>query len=216
MVSGIYFGAALLSTGRVLSWGSNGSAAGALGRTCGDPSAKPEPDYCNRNNYAGARNPGYVEQVPRFQSIESGFTAIRGLTPDGELWGWSAKELAYCLNYTCDYAGIRKFPPVKIATNVISARMGQGYVIWETDEHRYFAQGYNPAGALGHTAYNGSVILKLDIVREMIFFPTNCWSRSKSAIETAIKNENTRPFTLDECLKGLCVVANEKFRKGCP
>jgi alpha-tubulin suppressor-like RCC1 family protein len=206
VVSGIYFGGALLSSGRVLTWGSNGGSAGALGRTCGDPSATPSPDYCNRNGYAGARTPGFAERVPAFGSIEATFTAFRGLTPDGELWGWSAKELSYCggAYTTCDYTGLPKWPPVKVADNVEFCQAGQGYLLWETFDGRFYGIGYNVVGALGHTAYNGNAKMRNNDIRELVFFPVEYWDKTASTIDKAIAQGKTRRHTLDECLRGLC------------
>ncbi|MDR1151648.1 MAG: hypothetical protein LBK72_04090, partial [Bifidobacteriaceae bacterium] len=206
VVSGIYFGGALLSSGRVLTWGSNGSSLGALGRTCGDPSAKPSPDYCDKNSHAGARTPGFVERVPALTSIEATFTAFRGLSADGQLWGWSAKELAYCggAYTTCDYTGLPKWPPVKVATGVRTCQAGQGYLIWQTFDGKFYGMGYNPVGSLGHSAYNGNGAMRNNTIRELVFFPVEYWNKTKSAIDKAIASGATRPYTLDECLRGLC------------
>jgi hypothetical protein len=206
VVSGIYFGAALLSSGKVLTWGNNGASLGALGRTCGDPSSNPRPDYCNRDSYAGARSPALAEQVPAFTSIEASFTAIRGLTQSGELWGWSAKELPYCSGAytTCDYTGLPKWPPVKVADNVRACQAGQGYLIWQTFDGKYYGMGYNPVGALGHSAFNGNGAMRNNQIRELVFFPVEYWNKTKSTIEKAIADGQTRRFTLDECLRGLC------------
>jgi hypothetical protein len=200
VVSGIYFGAALLQpSGRVLTWGHDSGPLGALGRTCGGT----HPDDCS---YAAARNPGFAEQVPPFSSIEASFTGIRGLTPTGELWGWSAKELAYCGGaYTkCDYTGLPRWPPVKVASNVRDCQTGQGYLLWESFDGKFYGIGYNVVGALGHSAFSGNQ-LKANQVRELIFFPKAYWNKTKSAIEKAIANGETRPYTLDECLRGMCL-----------
>jgi alpha-tubulin suppressor-like RCC1 family protein len=209
IVSGIWFGAALLyPSGRVLTWGSDGGPAGALGRTCGDTSAKPSPLHCSTAKAEDlAHSPGFAEQVPPFVSLEATFTAIRGLTANGELWGWSAKSLAYCgdiFPQGCDYTGIPRWPPVKLAEQVQWVQAGQGYLIWQTYDGSYHGQGYNPAGSLGHTAFNGASHMNNATVRDLVFFPKDNWDDSRTSLNKQITNGTTRMFTLTECFEGLC------------
>ncbi|MDR2378376.1 MAG: hypothetical protein LBD70_02960, partial [Bifidobacteriaceae bacterium] len=102
--SGIGFGAAVLSTGRVLSWGyGHGSA---LGRTCTDYGKAGDP--CDQNfpaSYTGedgmthegwgglrqGRMPGYVALPAdtRIVGQACAFTAAVGLADNGDLWAWA-------------------------------------------------------------------------------------------------------------------------------
>ncbi|MDR0594567.1 MAG: hypothetical protein LBG60_15230 [Bifidobacteriaceae bacterium] len=103
--SGIAFGAALLSTGRVLTWGRNdglldghGSDWGALGRYCpdGTTGTSSQKTAVRDNCY---RSPGYVEfnvvPTPKIVSLACSFTAVTVLAEDGTLYGWGTPLRSY-------------------------------------------------------------------------------------------------------------------------
>jgi alpha-tubulin suppressor-like RCC1 family protein len=162
--SGIAFGAALLSTGRVLSWGSS-TTIGALGRQCtGSDSQK---DAC-------ARKPGYVDlgsSQPKIVSLSCAFTACGALSEDGDLYGWAKTERSYeglpdyrSVTYDPAHLGAATLPQassfggpgsvVRMAKNVTDFLAGQGYFIWHLENGEYWSRGYNSHGQQGHRGAN--------------------------------------------------------------
>jgi alpha-tubulin suppressor-like RCC1 family protein len=134
--SGIYFGAALLSTGRVLTWGSSGIQA--IGRACGGTSTSD----CSSEQ---ARNPGYLDQPAgvKFVRMTSALTAMTALSSTGALYGWGV---------TTSYEHIDHYPIERLDVNVEHVQTGQGYVLWRKMDGQWWGQGYNPRGAVGHKA----------------------------------------------------------------
>jgi alpha-tubulin suppressor-like RCC1 family protein len=189
--SGIAFGAALLSTGRVLTWGVD-SRVGAIGRPCttGNTAAK---EAC-------ARNPGYVDfgtRKPKIVSISCAFTATAALAQDGVLYGWAKPERSYenlpdnrKLNYgpatlpqVSSFSGPGSV--VEISKNVTSFQSGQGYFIWQLENGEYWGRGYNPRGSLGHEAGNYGEAGIFDTVTRPVWFAKpyyrGCWVTNQTS-----------------------------------
>ncbi|MDR2348155.1 MAG: hypothetical protein LBD90_06015 [Bifidobacteriaceae bacterium] len=152
--SGIRFGAALLSTGRIITWGKDygSSSWAALGRECSG----------NANQLlACARNPDYAQfpavagqdgslAAPRFVGLSCAFTACFAITSAGDLWGWGAPIRSYEVHDVLDQV----VTPVRMASGVTHFQAGQGYVIWWTADGQNRGIGYNPRGSLGVHAGN--------------------------------------------------------------
>ncbi|MDR0945998.1 MAG: hypothetical protein LBM66_07555 [Bifidobacteriaceae bacterium] len=207
VVSGIHFGAAVLSDGKVLSWGQE--PGGALGRTCGgsspdactavDPRCqhgrpKGEP-LCQMENY-----PDYVETLPDpaqdpVVNVQATFTSAVVLTRSGKLFGYGGLKLAG----NADWTGLSRWVTGKllgpwdgklhfgthegvafIAEGVVGFNVGQGYVIYETADGRWFGQGTRVGGNLGNVGiYPLSSYGELDddhmwVQREVLFLPAEC------------------------------------------
>jgi alpha-tubulin suppressor-like RCC1 family protein len=177
--SGIGFGAALLSTGKVLTWGrndgdmENGSVNdwGALGRRCasgttGSASAKAAVrDNCYRS-------PGYVSwagTAPRIVQIACSFTAVTALAQDGTLYGWGAPVRSYegypskiegggrgkeLFEYASSYAAPDVGAIIVVDRNVVKFQVGQGFVIWWDNNGKQWGRGWHENGSLGHHAGN--------------------------------------------------------------
>jgi alpha-tubulin suppressor-like RCC1 family protein len=166
--SGIAFGAALLSTGRVLSWGRT-QHFGAIGRQClvGNTAQR---EAC-------ARAPGLVDfggREPKIVSISCAFTAVGALAADGVFYGWGKPERSYenlpdirSVSYNPSHLGSALLPQVssfggagsvvEIARNVVSFQSGQGYFFWQLENGQYWGRGYNSKGQLGNKAGNYGV-----------------------------------------------------------
>jgi alpha-tubulin suppressor-like RCC1 family protein len=162
--SGIAFGAALLSTGRVLSWGPD-PTVGAIGRQCTGSVAQMA---------ACARKPGLVDfgsTKPKIVSVSCSFTACAVLSADGELYAWGKPERSYeglpdhrPVTYDPKHLGAAVLPQVssfggggsvvRLAKNVTDFQAGQGYFIWHLENGQYWGRGYNSLGQLGHKAGN--------------------------------------------------------------
>jgi hypothetical protein len=152
--SGIGFGAALLSTGRVLTWGQDEDDWAALGRKCEQKKSA--------DRLLCARTPGYVDFglgydasgapiSPKVVGLSCGYTATVVLTEDGDLWAWSMPAISYE-----GHEILRDVDntPVKMATQVADFQPGEGYIIWWTMDGRTRGIGYNQKGALGQHAGN--------------------------------------------------------------
>jgi alpha-tubulin suppressor-like RCC1 family protein len=188
--SGIAFGAALLSTGRVLSWGVD-PRVGAIGRQCGGSTSDKE--KC-------ARNPSYVNfgpHKPKIVSISCAFTATAALSQDGVLYGWGKPERSYENlpdDRKIDY-GPATLPQVsyfggsgsvvEIARNVVSFQTGQGFFIWQLENGQYWGRGYNSHGAIGHEAGNYGEAGIFDTVTRPVWFSKpyyrGCWVADQTA-----------------------------------
>ncbi|MEB4616642.1 RCC1 domain-containing protein [Leucobacter sp. M11] len=120
--SGINMGHAILSSGRVLSWGSNSSRTGRPGT--GSPTV-----------------PGLIPEssLSNIVSSRSGFTGTMFLDASGTLHGYGASD---------DY-GNNPQTPTRIADRVTTYTAGQGFYLWRTDDGQFWGKGYNPAGAIG-------------------------------------------------------------------
>lgn len=116
---GIAMGAAMLSNGTVLSWGSTGYRVG--GRT-GAPTT-----------------PALVPGLNGITSMQFGFTGVALAKSDASLWGYGADD---------DY-GRFPVTPAQIDTNVVQYASGQGYYIWQRANGAFWGRGYNPQGAIG-------------------------------------------------------------------
>jgi alpha-tubulin suppressor-like RCC1 family protein len=143
--SGIYFGAALLSTGRVLTWGKE--HAQALARLC----TTAKSSQCDDQ----ARSPAYADQPvdTKLVQLSCTFTAMVALSEDRVLYGWGASSPYVSYEYLPHYP----MQPVKYGdgspvTDAVRFQTGQGYFLWWTADGRLFSQGYNPRGSTGHRA----------------------------------------------------------------
>ncbi|MDR2453825.1 MAG: hypothetical protein LBD51_04645 [Bifidobacteriaceae bacterium] len=148
--SGIGFGAALLSTGRVLTWGQDPDTWAALGRTC-------DQKRLSQAWYGCARTPAYAALPAGTGSaggvvgLSCGYTATVVLTGQGELWAWGMPATAYEDRAALKAAGTL---PTRLAANVARFQPGEGYILWWTMDGRMRGVGYNPRGALGAHAGN--------------------------------------------------------------
>lgn len=119
---GINLGAAILSDGRVLSWGSNSSRTG---RGAGNAPA-----------LIPAASLGNVV------SMQFSYTGALFLTGAGDLYGYGASD---------DYGNNPQLP-VRLAQGVAQYASGQGYYLWQVGtgaSATFFGRGYNPQGAIG-------------------------------------------------------------------
>jgi alpha-tubulin suppressor-like RCC1 family protein len=101
--SGQAFGTALLSNGRVLTWGSEDSGllyqAGAIGRKCypgttGNSTAK------EKVRLACIHSPGEVDfgglsDTPRIVKLSCSFMGVAALAEDGTLYGWGGRHTSW-------------------------------------------------------------------------------------------------------------------------
>jgi hypothetical protein len=150
--SGFGFGAALLSTGRVLTWGQDPATWAALGRDCNQ---RPLTDAW----YTCARTPAYAQFSPEalkngspgVVGLSCGYTATVVLTAQGDLWAWGMPATAYENREALKAAGPM---PTKLASRVTRFQPGEGYIIWWTRDGAMRGVGYNPRGALGAHAGN--------------------------------------------------------------
>jgi hypothetical protein len=168
--SGISFGAALLSTGRVLTWGLDGGW-GAIGRDCGKQSDYPGSSSQRKAAYEACfYEPGPVdfstlEVEPVIVSTSCSFTAVAALSEDGVLYGWGVPNRSYeglpgALGDIDDY----EYPIVSVFegngavvildTNVVKFQNGQGFVIWWDVWGKMWGQGWQENGQLGHHSGN--------------------------------------------------------------
>jgi hypothetical protein len=206
--TGIYFGAALLSTGRVVTWGKDHYQA--IGRGCYKTTSKGTTYSQDNCTDAQTRKPAYLEVgdgTPKLVRLSCSFTAIFALAEDGTLWGWGAGG-AY-VSY--EYASYPR--PGVVAYNVKEFQTGQGYVIWRHNNDTVWAQGYNPRGSTGHKAsMNGtSYATKHEVWFAGLYFrscsssemakPSNtCYALNQAwdGITGPARKYQYR-FTLDEC-----------------
>jgi alpha-tubulin suppressor-like RCC1 family protein len=217
--SGIYFGAALLSDGKVLTWGKDWMQA--IGRGC-DKNGTHKQQNCTDNQ---ARTPNYLEAYMADPNAPTGayipivvkrlscaFTAMIALTNDGVLWGWGAEGGLYV-----SYEGMELYPAA-FATNVESFQTGQGYVLWRKNDGKRYGIGYNPRGSVGHKAsMNDSGAAGYDSIHELFFAGEEFMGCSKSEMESKTNKCNRLRlawdgtngparayqyrFTMDECMK---------------
>lgn len=117
---GINMGAALLSNGKLVSWGSDAS------RTGRGPTLTP-------------RSPGLVPGLSNITSMQFGFTGVALMNNLGELWGYGASD---------DYGRFPQ-GPTRIDTNVVQYASGQGFYIWQKTDGTFCGRGYNPQGSIG-------------------------------------------------------------------
>lgn len=120
---GIGMGAALLSNGQVLSWGTGPGHVG------GRPVA----------NDAAARDPGIVPTLSGITSMQFGLTGVAMMDSRGWLWGYGAP---------LDDGQLPQRAQA-LSDGVVQYSAGAGYFIWQDTSGRFWAKGYNPAGAIG-------------------------------------------------------------------
>jgi alpha-tubulin suppressor-like RCC1 family protein len=156
--SGISFGAALLSTGRVVTWGM--SDYGAIGRKCPTSPATAR-DTC-------LHNPGYVDfggKNPGIVSLSCSFTAVTALAQDGTMYGWGAPIRSYegypsallnpgqeIFEYTSSFVGAGAV--IVVDRNVVKFQTGQGFIIWTDRNGKQWGQGWQENGQIGHHGTN--------------------------------------------------------------
>lgn len=166
--SGINLGGALLSDGRVLTWGTSASRVG--GRL---------PNSSSADTNRQARTLGLLPNMSNVVHLAYTFTGGAMITADGDLYGYGDDSYE-CFprwpNTTIFCGGGVRYPtvPGHLDTDVVSFSVGQGYIRWkkwvpdssQPDGVRYesWAQGYNPRGAVGHP--RGTVNSK----RPLVFF----------------------------------------------
>jgi alpha-tubulin suppressor-like RCC1 family protein len=152
MHSGWHFGAALLSTGKVLTWGKSQSKA-ALGRVCKNDSCARSVGFLDFSSFKNGNTPIYGAS-PRFVGLSCGFYACYGLTENGDLWGWGRQDI---LGFE-GRGDLNDEPiPSKVASNVRQFQAGMGYIIWWTMDGKNMGRGYNSRGMLGGLAGNYGV-----------------------------------------------------------
>ncbi|MHA3724488.1 hypothetical protein ACXR2T_11485 [Leucobacter sp. HY1910] len=126
VAGGIDMGHAVLSNGRVLTWGGNDTRIG--GRPSGGGNPAPH-------------NPGLVPEssLANITSTAAGFTGTILLDANQNLYGYGASD---------DYG---KFPqsPVLVSSDVVDFSAGQGFYIWRLSSGENWGQGYNAQGVLG-------------------------------------------------------------------
>jgi alpha-tubulin suppressor-like RCC1 family protein len=149
--SGIQFGSALLSNGKVLTWGQD-NLWSALGRQCsGGASAS---QACARTPayaaFPATPNPDGTVAVPKAVGLSCSFTACFVITETGDLWGYGVPARSYEAHNVLDETPF----PVLLAHRVSRFQAGQGYVIWWTMDGNTRGLGYNPRGSLGIHAGN--------------------------------------------------------------
>ncbi|MDR0626676.1 MAG: hypothetical protein LBG11_05365 [Bifidobacteriaceae bacterium] len=195
--SGIAFGAALLSTGRVLSWGKT-QHFGALGRQCNQGNTA-QKEAC-------ARRPGLVDfgsRNPKIISISCAFTATGALAEDGVFYGWGKPERSYenlpdirSVSHNPGHLGAAQLRQVssfggagsvvEIASHVVSFQSGQGYFLWQLENGQYWGRGYNSKGQLGNKAGNYGVPGGFnETLQRAVWFTKsyyhNCWSVNQAS-----------------------------------
>lgn len=154
--SGINLGGALLSDGRVLTWGTNAGRVG--GRL---------PNSTAAANLRAARTAGVLPNMSDVVHLAYTFTGAAMVTSDGRLYGygddsyecfprWPGAALAIggCRGPVYDTV------PGLLDTDVVSFAVGQGHIRWTTAvadpgapdgvRLQMWGQGYNPRGAIGH------------------------------------------------------------------
>jgi alpha-tubulin suppressor-like RCC1 family protein len=152
MHSGWHFGAALLSTGKVLTWGEDKTKA-ALGRVCKDKPCARTPAFLDFSSFKNGNTPIYGAS-PRFVGLSCGFYACYGITENGDLWGWGRQDaLAFEGRDELNDEPI----PSKVASNVRQFQAGMGYIIWWTMDGYNMGRGYNSRGMIGTLAGNYGV-----------------------------------------------------------
>lgn len=119
---GINMGAAILSNGQVLSWGSNSGRIGGRGTAS-----------------APASSPALVPGLSDIQSMQFGFTGALFQDGASDLYGYGASD---------DY-GQLPTTPVLVDEDVAQYSSGQGFYLWQTDDGSFWGRGYNPTGAIG-------------------------------------------------------------------
>lgn len=136
VVGGIDIGLAVLSNGRVLTWGGSDRVG-------------------NRPTPPDSRDPGLVSEsvLSNIENAVSGFTGALLLDRAGNLYGYGASD---------DY-GKNPRTPTLMGTNVTHMAAGQGYYIWRTSNGEYWGQGYNPQGVTGTPRGNGLRQITLDL-----------------------------------------------------
>lgn len=117
---GIGMGAALLSNGQVVSWGSDYTRTG-------------------RGSTPTPREPGLVPALSNITSMQFGFTGVAMMNNVGELWGYGASD---------DYGRFPQ-APTRIDTNVVQYGSGQGFYLWQKSDGTFWGRGYNPQGSIG-------------------------------------------------------------------
>jgi alpha-tubulin suppressor-like RCC1 family protein len=166
--SGISYGAALLSTGRMLTWG-DGAHRGALGRKCPtSPTSAAE---------ACAHTPTLVEfdklgANPNIVQFSCSFSAVTALAEDGTLYGWGVPERSYegypsdgggrgtevyeygSSNLFTGYLPADRGAIIVVDRNVVDFQTGQGFVIWWDVNGKQWGRGWHEHGSLGHHGGN--------------------------------------------------------------
>ncbi|MDR2567388.1 MAG: hypothetical protein LBC97_15265 [Bifidobacteriaceae bacterium] len=171
--SGIGFGAALLSTGRMLTWGRNDGKIedgtvndwGAVGRRCAETTTAAR-DHCYRS-------PGFVQwdgTPPNIVQFSCSFTAVTALADDGTLYGWGAPVRSYegypskiegstgrgseVFEIVSSYKSPDPGAIIVVARNVKDFQTGQGFVIWWDTYGKQWGRGWHEHGSLGHHGGN--------------------------------------------------------------
>ncbi|MDR2454300.1 MAG: hypothetical protein LBD51_07130 [Bifidobacteriaceae bacterium] len=147
--SGDEFGAALLSTGRVLTWGNDEDSA--LGRDC-------VTGYKNGNaREVCARTPAYavfpeMELDDFVVSLSCGYAMTAALTSKGDLYAWAASDA------DIRFRDVSLVSAQRMARNVTNFQVGEAYLLyWMTDaagNEKVRGVGFNMLGALGHVGGN--------------------------------------------------------------
>lgn len=137
---GINMGGALLSDGRMLSWGSVATRTGRGG---------PNPT-----------TPAIIPTLANISSMQFGYTGVVMIDTQNRLWGYGASD---------DY-GQLPILPVLVDQNVKQYAVGQGYYLWQKQDNTFWGRGYNPAGAIGTPigtqAVNRQINLNLGVVAQ--------------------------------------------------
>jgi len=151
--SGINLGGALLSDGRVLTWGTNAGRVG--GRLPNDSKAA---------TLRAARAPGVLPNMSDVVALQYTFTGAAMVTSDGALYGYGDDSYECFPKWPgkatfCGGASYETVPGL-LDTGVVSFSVGQGHIRWTKQVadsttssglgYETWGQGYNPRGAIGH------------------------------------------------------------------
>jgi alpha-tubulin suppressor-like RCC1 family protein len=169
--SGSAAGVAMLSTGRLLTWGTESPDdydGGAIGRQC------PSSPAATRN--ACYHRPAPVDfkairPQPSIVRVSAAFTGVTALAEDGTLYGWGGAHTSWegYPDYWKPKPGVSSEVPeyassftgdggvIVVARNVVDFQDGQGYIMWWERDGSHWARGWNRYGQAGHTAANWGV-----------------------------------------------------------
>jgi hypothetical protein len=176
--SGIWFGAALLSSGKVLTWGRDPTRA-ALGRQCSGNAT--EKATCAR--YPALANLGAYNG--RVVQLTCSFTAVATLTDNARLVMWGVPLRSYeglvdnvhtwSSNCNDDWKASNCYfhnimvedppswrgtgMPIVVANDAVRLQNGQGFTIWWDGYGKMWGMGWQENGQIGHHGTNYGVPL---------------------------------------------------------